>query len=462
MRMILQKVMRKKPIMIGATISLSVVTLTITFLFSSCGFVAGGGSSNFQIASQNTGPDGEAPKLAPRLQQNPKLADEDCSDNDRCKETCKDIYPESSSYKDCYDLNIQQVSDIEEVYYAILKADKDDLEDIEVDHLKNYLKIGLDSWRDRVIEKQAEKYDRFNNILEWIVDDEKDVVPILEREDSDSEILEGIVRGYCDIGGGANQDRNDLEPKLKCKNTESKNPANKEQAYQYYSSSSSSSNQNFPVPRYYSSSTPKENCYINIAPRDNRQPNAGNPIPDLSIGHNAGAIITVRAERRQFRYDSSNKDARDGIILSYSSGSLYYCYLDPLPTLTSTETTLHHKKLASIDDDDNKDLFLSLIGAGEVLFYDAADDSAISAFALGHKVLEKACEDSNDTSVEQCIKVFYCWLNSHLNADADNNDDEVKNIINNEKFEEKTGMKIDLDNECDYGTKAVETHFESL
>ncbi len=457
MRMILQKVMRKKPIMIGATISLSVVTLTITFLFSSCGFVAGGGSSNFQIASQNTGPDGEAPKLAPRLQQNPKLADEDCSDNDRCKETCKDIYPESSSYKDCYDLNIQQVSDIEEVYYAILKADKDDLEDIEADHLKNYLKIGLDSWRDRVIEKQAEKYDRFNNILEWIVDDEKDVVPILEREDSDSEILEGIVRGYCDIGGGANQDSRfvaDQAPKLKCQNSRSENrhPGNKEHSYNDYQTSI---NKNFPLPRYYSStSAPRQNCYINIAPDDNRHPNAGNPIPDLPISHSAGTTITVRADSRLF--PSTGGDARNGIILSYKAGSLYYCYLYPLPSTHSTATTLHHKKLASIDDDDNKDLFLSLIGAGEVLFNKAADAPAISAFALGHKVLEKACEDSNDTSVEQCIKVFYCWLNAHVDGD------EIKDMVKNEDFEEKTGMNINLDSECAYGTKEVETHFESL
>ena len=93
--------------------------------------------------------------------------------------------------------------------------------------------------------------------------------------------------------------------------------------------------------------------------------------------------------------------------------------------------------MAEIEDDDNKKLFMSLVGVGRVFFNYAVEKTRSSAFSLGHKLLEKACSSGNDYSIAQCMKVFYCWLNAH-------------SFLGNPKLQEKidleTDLKIDLDN----------------
>ncbi|MDE0518436.1 MAG: hypothetical protein OXH36_02615 [Bdellovibrionales bacterium] len=176
-------------------------TLSLFFI-SSCGFL-NGGSNSFSSGSQVGDPgDGKTPVLGPRLQESPDLADKECEGNSRCEEACKKIYEDTDSYKECYELTIGEVSKIEEVFHILVESELEDLEDIEEEDLESYIKVGLDGWRDKVIQKQKNEEDRdgrFQNTIHWIVDQEKYVIPVLEKEDQDNEILEEIFLGHCNI-----------------------------------------------------------------------------------------------------------------------------------------------------------------------------------------------------------------------------------------------------------------------
>ncbi len=432
--------------------------LTLAFLFSSCGFVNKGGPGSFQVASQGGPGDGETPTLGPRLRDNPQLAEEKCEDNDRCKETCRDMYPDS--YKECYGLTIQQVSDVENVFYALVNADSEELEDIDGDHLKNYLKIGLDSWQERVIEKLTSKDNRnarFSNILTWIVNEEKDVVPLLEKEDPKNEILEQIVLKYCNVADSG-----------RCGNTDSANPH--------------TGVNNFPTgscalkittstePSYRFPSTPS--CTAGSPATHYVCPELSY-FPEYSIAHsfttfNESDVSIVTQDNRGFAYGNT-QDGKDGVVFDYADdGGLYYCYHLAVKTSDPTKCsgggfntnfigddypciTLTHKKLAEIEDDDDKDLFMSLVGVGKVFFNKAADDLKTSAFALGHKLLEKACSGGTDTSLTQCMSVFYCWLNDHIgDAEISTGTDSEKSFLRNSDLQEKIELRIADLEECDY------------
>lgn len=445
-----RKVLSNKLIMVtGALISF----LTLAFLFSSCGFMGAGKQGSFQVASQGGPGDGETPTLGPRLlRDNPQLAEEDCEDNERCKEACREIYPDS--YKKCYDITIQQVSDIENVFYALVNAEKEELDDIDDDHLEDYLKIGLDSFRDRVIYKLGDRYPRFSNILDWFVRAEKVVVPLLEKEDPDNEIFEQLVRGYCDV-----------ENHGRCANADSANPsANSESPY----------DKNFPTGSCALKTTATKPTLENIFPSgspgcsdsDSSAPYfcpalSSSHFEKYSILHALNAVTGVVSEsKRVFTYGNGNtQNAKVGIVFDYANdGGLYYCSFEEEASASSPCssgpppkcTTLTHKKLAEIDDDDNRDLFMSLVGIGEVFFNEAAGSIKTSAFALGHKLLEKACTNSK-TSLTQCMSVFYCWLDNHAHAEPDpTNPVDIKSFLDNNDLQEKIELDEDDLKGCIY------------
>ena len=196
----------------------NIILISLVF-FSSCGFVGSGGSTNFFEDSQsdaNPG-DGDTPRLSSRLEEDSDLGDEPCEDNNRCEEACRDIYEDVDSYKDCYRFNIEKVSGIEDVFYTLLDADMGELEDIEEEDLETYINTGLDGWRDKVISKQTENsaekvdsdapeenrrkdlYVKLETTLEWIIQQEQKVVPVLDEQDRDNEILEKIILEYCNV-----------------------------------------------------------------------------------------------------------------------------------------------------------------------------------------------------------------------------------------------------------------------
>ena len=174
------------------------------FFLSSCGFIGVGGPNFVEQGSEVGGPgDGDTPRLSSRLRNNPGLADRDCEENDRCKETCRYIYEEPDSYKECYELTIEIVVRLEEVFHALFEADTEDLEDIDEDDLEDYLEIGLDGWKDKVVSKQKldtdDRDEKFANVLEWIWRQENKMVSVLQREDRRNDILKELFLGHCDL-----------------------------------------------------------------------------------------------------------------------------------------------------------------------------------------------------------------------------------------------------------------------
>ena len=315
-------------------------TLMSVFLLSSCG-LAGGGSGFFDQSSElDGGPgDGDTPRLASRLQDDPDIADKDCEDSDTCEETCRYIYKESDSYKNCDELTIKQVVRLEVVFHTLFEADYDegrggDLEDIEEDDLRDYLEIGLDGWRDKVVSKQKmdedDRDEKFENTLHWIVDDENKVVPVLQAEDRNDEILKEIFLGHCG-GLGA----------------------------------------------------------------DNECDNGG----------------------------------------AFSGGTFSFDY-------TAGDLSHSGTVIASIDDRENKELFLALVAGGTAFFEKAADGRRFEAFVLGNNLVEQACTSRSDRSVNQCIAAFYCYLGEQTyndNASRINQD-----FLRQSEIVEGVGREIDL------------------
>ena len=97
------------------------------------------------------------------------------------------------------------------------------------------------------------------------------------------------------------------------------------------------------------------------------------------------------------------------------------------------------KKFAFIEEEENKQLFLSLISGGNDFFKIAAKKRRFSAFILGNKIVEKACSNRNEISFNQCVAAFYCHLRgAYLNQGFFRGDD----------LEEGIGREIDL-MDCD-------------
>ena len=103
------------------------------------------------------------------------------------------------------------------------------------------------------------------------------------------------------------------------------------------------------------------------------------------------------------------------------------------------------KIVASITEDRKKELLIALSALGSSYLsgiqsffnYAAVRQSNDNAFVLAHELLEVACETDSGTSstkFEQCVRGFYCWLNSQ----------HTGNEINISDFEEVDTDLMDI------------------
>ena len=178
--------------------------LALLFFISSCGFI--NNQTSFQLDSQNGDPGkGGSPSLRSRIESNPRLKDKNCDENDRCQETCREIYEERDSYRNCDRLKVGQVSALEDVFYYLVQAESGDdgLEEIDEDDLQDYLNLGLDGWMERVLPRVRDSEEKLENTLDWLVQESKNVVPILQKEDPENTILEELILEYCNYSAGA-------------------------------------------------------------------------------------------------------------------------------------------------------------------------------------------------------------------------------------------------------------------
>ena len=443
----------------------TVALLLIAFcLLSSCGLVGSGGNLFGTQGSQvnsNAG-NGVAPKLKSRIEANPRLAGKDCEDLPSCKETCKDIYEEKDSLETCYSLKVGRASELEDVFVALFNASKNELEDIDADHLEKYLEIGLDGFLEKLIPKieritsDTTKYGKLKSILDWIAKEDT-MAGVLETEDGDNEILEGLILAHCDI-----------DSNHKCANT---------------NSDADSAVVNLPAqlcqlkltqldaPPIVFPSSPNRTCeLIDHAYRTCPETATSQEISIYAIGDENFSLsnnLEVTSGTQTFSgYDTDHTDGNNapatGVVFDYSSQNLFYCSvtinstsaspscgnhpLSSAPPIKSC-TTLTHKKLAEVDEEE-KELFIALAGAGQVFFEKSADEGEESAFALGHDLLNKACNAGSSTSKSQCKASFYCFLQGSISSWTQT---EIDKWFDNKSVKDKLGEEVDLKG-CTYGT----------
>ena len=374
----------------SVVIGFFIYALLQVFFLSSCGFLGPGAGRSFQEDSIASGAgDGDTPTLASRVRDNPDLEEQECRDNDRCEEACRDIYEDGDSYRDCYDLTIGQVSRMEDVFYSLLESDPDGLAEIDDDDLLFYLKVGLDGWRDRLIDRQTEKTDRderFINTLEWIVDEENDLIPILEKRDQDNEILKRIFLESCHSDND-HQCANGIGMSVGV-------------------------------------------CEL----LDSGGSSISSPTTD------ANAILGV----------AGSTDDHDNLIsLDYSTGDLYFCRKDSGQDPNVYQ--LYRSTIALIDAaEERRQLFVALMAGGGFFFSRAAENRRFDAFALGNDLLQKACASRNDVSFDQCVRAFYCHLLDYLSEGGTVTPSIDNDFLRNSSLVEKIGREIDLAN-CDFG-----------
>ena len=401
---------------------LGLVTLPLCF-FNSCGLVGSGGNfSGQQNSGVSNAGNGATPQLRNRIQNNPALSGKDCEGHSSCEDTCDDIYEERDSRKTCYNLSINRVADLEDIFYAFINWSTDeladDLEDIDEDHFKKYLEIGLDGFVEKLVPriKRGNKvYEKIKNILqEYIIEEEKTVVPVLESADPNNEVLKALMLAHCDL------DSNDHQ--CNSNNRDNDNPTVRISA-QLCQLKVSSNNKPTVKPSGNECSGRTLNWLCPGTPTSS----------DVEVCYPSSSTVNIKTGLPDSLTPNISDNDEKYVVFDYDNPSVYYCKTESASCSDSNNTgkTLTHTKIANIEDDE-ADLFVALVGAGEVFFDHSAKGGKVEAFSLGHALLNQACEGNRD----QCIKLFYRYL-------KDNNSNNIENIwFNNSKVKEKLGETI--------------------
>ena len=177
----------------------------LTSVLSSCGFF------NLENATGSFDSSGDTPHLSLRGSGNTSdLYDRECEGNSRCEETCEEIYEKSKSYSDCYDLSIGEVADLDDLFHILVKADEEELDDIDSDIFEEYLKNGVDGFTDKVIENildDDDPEDKIENIFNWMIENEA-VAEVLNEEDDDNDVLKELLLARCNGCTASDTDTN--------------------------------------------------------------------------------------------------------------------------------------------------------------------------------------------------------------------------------------------------------------
>ena len=141
---------------------------------------------------------------------------EPCKDNRSCIRICDDMYLRASELDECYNSNEETVEDVLDVFETLENPKRiSNLNDIDLDDLKTYLKIGIQSFIDLIDEvDKDEDGDRINDdwedtyayatnnaevVLEWFCS-ERDVREALKNyyEDIKNELVKRLDQESCE------------------------------------------------------------------------------------------------------------------------------------------------------------------------------------------------------------------------------------------------------------------------
>ena len=122
-----------------------------------------------------------------------------CDDRESCRDSCDYIFKSSSAKSDCYDLDFDELNEYEKVFDELSSKNinKRDLEKIDEDSFRDFLKLSVNGWldlidgsRDEGTRKVRDKYSSLEakEALEWIAENE-DIADALADHDEDRDIL---------------------------------------------------------------------------------------------------------------------------------------------------------------------------------------------------------------------------------------------------------------------------------
>ena len=134
-----------------------------------------------------------------------------CDSRDSCQDSCDYMFRNSSARSACYDLNFDDVSELQYVFDGLNSSSisKRSLEDIDVDDFEEFLDIDVDGWVDIIVGEEGR--DRSSNTpyssaeaksaLEWIAEN-KNVARAIEDQDEYHDILYHLFLRLGDLGDG--------------------------------------------------------------------------------------------------------------------------------------------------------------------------------------------------------------------------------------------------------------------
>ena len=122
-----------------------------------------------------------------------------CDDRESCRDSCDYIFKNASAKSDCYDLDFDELNDYELVFdeLSTKNLNKRDLEKIDEDAFREFLKLSSDGWLDlidgsrdtgRRKVRSAYTSTEAKEALEWIAENE-DIADALADHDDDRDIL---------------------------------------------------------------------------------------------------------------------------------------------------------------------------------------------------------------------------------------------------------------------------------
>ena len=121
--------------------------------------------------------------------------DEFCHDRDSCQDSCDYIFHRSSARSQCYDLEFDEVNDLEEAFDVLSASivNKRKLEDLDNDQFDLFLEMDVDSWIALItgdhVKRGAYSKVEIQDVLEWIGGEDADRARTILEYDEDSDIL---------------------------------------------------------------------------------------------------------------------------------------------------------------------------------------------------------------------------------------------------------------------------------
>ena len=175
--------------------SLFLILLIYSGFMMSCQ-MPNGGSNIFSVSDDE---DDDNVAVADKRRRSSSSRDRrPCEDRDSCQDSCDYMFRNSRARSECYELNFDDVSDLEHVFDELHASSisKRSLQDIDVGDFEDFLALDTDGWVDIIVGEEGSDHDNHDayssgdarSALEWIAENE-DVARAIARADDNHDTL---------------------------------------------------------------------------------------------------------------------------------------------------------------------------------------------------------------------------------------------------------------------------------